>query len=238
MDHLQINTDSQVSQPISVAFAKEVTMNYLNVTSKNPSAQEMTECRLFLYYANEPNDEGKALVQTRLQSWSEDLQGGEVGEYLAQQGSWEQIFFVWLPSAIASAIVGWFVRRGLDALVPPRGGNGKQIPAPSEEQEPSSMTANQTVTSFEPNARNVEFVSESETEDRYANLGNLLGFIPDHLRPDRVTFVMLGPEGAPARMISLCPGSSNRLLAVGTNDDIMRWATEITFPKEFKGPEA
>ena len=189
--------------------------------------QEMSQVRLLLYYPQEPSNEEKEFILRGLKRWSNEHQGSEPVEEYAKQESWEAIFLIWLPSAIASGIIGWAISKILDDSYHLIGGKNKPLLQSSQEhwvsQEGESVRE-ETKSMIE-----VKLPSEIDEVEKYSGLGHLADFLQPGPQPRVATFVKLGEAGAPAQAVSIHGVSNNILALTGTNEEIMKWTQEITF---------
>ena len=157
--------------------------------NETQDAEAMTECRLLLYYDQEPDQDTKVTIQDAVTRWSKDLGGSEpVVEY--EHGSeWLQELIVWLPKPIAIQIVKSGIERGLRFLFPPKPLDDGQVAAsrslPTSTETPIAPDAAEQMLARE----NAGHLRQASDEERYARIARLEDYLPGLLSPTRQAFI-------------------------------------------------
>lgn len=213
-------------------------MNHLQNINESNATQSIIPCKLLLYYAEEPSEKEKDEIRDRIGKWSNAIHGQGLVEEYASSGSWELIFVIWLSKAIAGAVVGWSVKRGLDKVLPTRSG---QVLDKKHGVYPNLSSPVQEGTVQPDQARDPNYQvylgellddSDGTVEEKCAEIGKIRSYLPPNLQPTRITFFVDGGSGSTSTFISI-DELGNVLHATGQSSEYMlQRAEEITFPKK------
>jgi hypothetical protein len=172
------------------------------------SRNGLVECRFFLRTHGDVDSETKERVKAAILKWATEINAVDPRIEFERSGSWEVAVLSWLPTAIASAVLSYYVRRGMDALHGIGGSHPALTSIPPQtahEPEPSAPTTGpapdigHSPSSIEESiaARGVDSSMSILSDD----LLDMLHHAPPDFRADVIIIQQRGTDEIPAKLL-------------------------------------